>query len=116
MARAAFGMWSAKRFMSAQVINEDEYTAMVVYDPWSFTLTKNKIGTRYALVAVRTLVDAADPKDVEKVHALQDAIKANHKAPGEFEAHAKYGRPCSFHVTRTEFPLTKIFGVRLASW
>jgi hypothetical protein len=25
-------------------------------------------------------------------------------------------RPCSSHVTRTEFPLTKIFGVRLASW
>jgi hypothetical protein len=76
---------AGKRFMSAQVINEDEYTPMVVYDPWSFTLTKDKIGTRYVLVAVRTLVDAADSEDVEKVHALQDAIKASHKGPGEFE-------------------------------
>jgi hypothetical protein len=36
-------------------------------------------------VAVRTLVDPKDPKDVEQVHALQDAIKVSQKAAGKFE-------------------------------
>jgi hypothetical protein len=76
---------AGKRFMSAQVINEDQYTQMVVYRPGSFTLTKGKTGTRYVVVAVRTLVDAKDPKDIEKVHALQDAIKVSQKNPGKFE-------------------------------
>ena len=45
-----------------------------------------KIGTRYIAVAVRTLVDPADPKDVEAVHALQDAIKVDQSGgPGKFE-------------------------------
>jgi len=43
---------AGKRFMSAQVIDEEEYTPMVVYRPGSFTLTKDKIGTRYVFVAV----------------------------------------------------------------
>ena len=32
--------------------------------------------------AIRTLVDPADPKDVEQVHALQDAIKVEQKSRG----------------------------------
>ncbi len=76
---------SGRRFMSAQVIDEDEYSPMVVYRPGSFTLTRDKIGTRYVLVAVRTLVNPADPKDVDKVHALQDAIKVSQKSAGKFD-------------------------------
>ena len=33
------------------------------------------------LIGIRTLVDPGDPKDVEKVHALQDAIRISQKAP-----------------------------------
>jgi hypothetical protein len=36
-------------------------------------------------MAVRTLVEPEDPKDVEQVHALQDAIKVTQKSPGNFE-------------------------------
>ena len=38
---------------------------------------KEKIGTRYVVLAVRTLVNPNDPKDVDAVHALQDAIKVD---------------------------------------
>ena len=48
-------------------------------------LTKEKVGTRYVVVAIRTLVDPADPKDIGEVHALQDAIKVSQKSPGSFE-------------------------------
>jgi hypothetical protein len=64
---------AGKRFMSMQVINEDQYTPMVVYRPGNVTLTRDKIGTRYVMTAIRTLVDPNDAKDVQQVHALQDA-------------------------------------------
>jgi hypothetical protein len=76
---------AGKRFMSLQVINEDQYTPMVVYRRGKVTLAKDKIGTRYVMTAIRTLVDPNDPKDVQRVHALQDAIKVNQKNPGKFE-------------------------------
>ncbi|MBR0728533.1 hypothetical protein M2189_007605 [Bradyrhizobium japonicum] len=77
---------AGKRFRSMQVINEDHYVVgKVEYGAGSYTLDRNKAGTRYVLVALRTLVDPNDPKDVEKVHALQDAIKVSQKAPGKFE-------------------------------
>src|SRR6266852_1744637 len=65
---------AGKRFMSMQVINEDHYVPEVVYGKGSYTLTKDKVGTRYLAVAIRTLVDPVDPKDIEQVRALQDAI------------------------------------------
>ncbi len=76
---------AGKRFMSMQVIDEDNYTPAVYYGAGGHTLTKDDIGTRYVLVIVRTLVDADDPEDVAQVHALQDAIKIRQKAPGKFE-------------------------------
>ena len=77
---------AGKRFMSMQVINEDHYVPAVVYGKGGYTLTKDKVGTRYVVAAIRTLVDPADPKDIEQVHALQDAIKVSQKAAGKFEA------------------------------
>ncbi|MBV9357608.1 MAG: DUF1254 domain-containing protein [Chloroflexi bacterium] len=60
------------RFMSMQVITGDEDTPEVVYGAGSHTLTREQIGTRYVLAAVRILVDPADAQDVARVHALQD--------------------------------------------
>jgi hypothetical protein len=77
---------AGKRFMSMQVINEDEYTPMVVYGKGSYTLTKEKVGTRYVAVAVRTLADPLSPQDLDEVHKLQDAITVSQKSPGTFEA------------------------------
>ena len=77
---------AGKRFMSMQVISEDHYVPEVVYGKGSYALTKEKVGTRYVAVAIRTLVDPVDPKDIEQVHALQDAIKVEQVAVGKFEA------------------------------
>lgn len=76
---------AGKRFMSMQVVDEDHYVPSVSYGAGTHTLTKEKVGTRYVFAAVRILVDPADPKDVEQVHALQDAIKVNQKGIGTFE-------------------------------
>ncbi|MFZ0207636.1 MAG: DUF1254 domain-containing protein [Roseiarcus sp.] len=77
---------AGKRFMSMQVIDEDQYTPEVGYGAGVHTLTKQQIGTRYVAIAIRTLVDPAEPKDVISVHALQDAIKVDQPGgPGKFE-------------------------------
>jgi hypothetical protein len=76
---------AGKRFRSMQVISEDHYVPMVVYTPGAHALTREKVGTRYAAVAIRALVNPNDPKDVQQVHALQDAIKVSQKSHGTFE-------------------------------
>ena len=74
------------RFMTMIVIDEDHYVFMVVYGTGSHTLTREQIGTRYALAAIRILVDPNDPKDVVQVNTLQDAIKVEQPGgPGRFE-------------------------------
>lgn len=76
---------AGKRFMSLLVINEDHYAPAAFYGAGSHTFTKEKVGTRYIAAAIRTLIDPASPKDVEQVHALQDAIKVSQKSIGKFE-------------------------------
>jgi hypothetical protein len=76
---------AGKRFMSLQIINEDHYIPFVAYDHTPHTLTEKNVGTRYAVAAIRTLVDPNDPKDLDEVHKLQDAIKVSQKDPGKLE-------------------------------
>jgi len=77
---------AGNRFMSMQVINQDHYVPAVYYGAGDYTLTKQAAGTRYVAVAIRTLVDPANETDVQKVHALQDAIKVSQAGAGKFEA------------------------------
>jgi hypothetical protein len=77
---------AGRRFMSMQVIDEDHYTPNVFYGGGTHTFTRQKIGTRYVSLGVRILVDPADSKDIEQVHALQDAIVVKQPGgPGRFE-------------------------------
>jgi hypothetical protein len=77
---------AGRRFRSLQVINEDQYTHAVLYETGSHTLTREQIGTRYVVTAIRTLVDPEDRKDLGAVHALQDATQVRQPGgPGRFE-------------------------------
>ena len=76
---------AGKRFMSLQVINEDQHSPAVYYKG-NCTLNRKEIGTRYVCVALRTLLlNPDDPKDVAEVHNLQDAVKVEQTSPGKFE-------------------------------
>lgn len=76
---------AGKRFMSMQVINEDHFTSTVFYNPGSYTFARGKAGTRYVEVVIRTLVDPSSLKDLDQVHALQEAVKVDQASPGRFE-------------------------------
>jgi hypothetical protein len=73
------------RFRSLMVVNQDHYVPLVAYGAGSQTLTRAQIGTRYAVAAIRTFVDPANPDDVKQVHALQDAITVEQKQQGTLE-------------------------------
>jgi hypothetical protein len=45
---------AGERFMSMQVIDEDHYTPEVVYGAGTHTYTRERIGTRYVSLGVRT--------------------------------------------------------------
>lgn len=76
---------AGKRYMAIQVINEDHYALEVIYKPGPHTFTKEKVGTRYVCLAVRTFVNPNDAADVKAVHALQDGLKVEQKEAGTFE-------------------------------
>jgi hypothetical protein len=75
----------APRLMGMQVVNEDQFTPAAYYGAGAYTLTKEKIGTRYAMAVVRFLVDFSDKHEVQRIYALQDAIKVEQASPGRFE-------------------------------
>lgn len=72
------------RYMSMHVVNQDHYMYAVA-KPGQYLLTKDEVGTRYVQIAIRTFVDANDPKDVKAANALQDKIKLTGGGSGPFE-------------------------------
>jgi hypothetical protein len=76
---------AGKRFMSMQVIDEDQYTYAVYYGAGPYTVTREEIGTRYGLLGIRILVNPQNLQDMKQVHALQVAIRVEHKSSGNFE-------------------------------
>ncbi|WP_298872500.1 DUF1254 domain-containing protein [uncultured Bradyrhizobium sp.] len=76
---------AGKRFMSMQVVSQDHYTTEVAYGPGTFTYDRNKVGTRYVYVIIRTLANPEDPQDVKAANAVQDAIEVRQAGVGKFE-------------------------------
>src|ERR1700748_1116969 len=44
---------AGKRFMGMQVVNQDQYTPATYYGAGTHTLTREMVGTRYAIIVVR---------------------------------------------------------------
>ncbi|HKR21888.1 MAG TPA: DUF1254 domain-containing protein, partial [Pyrinomonadaceae bacterium] len=77
---------SGKRFMSMQVVSEYHYTTEVVYAPGRFNYTKEKVGTRYVFIIIRTLANPENAEDLKAANALQDQINVEQASTGNFEA------------------------------
>ncbi len=73
------------RYMSMHVVNQDHYM-FVESKPGTYDLTEGSVGTRFALVTIRTFADPNDPEDLKKAHAAQDAIKIEGGGSGPFSA------------------------------
>jgi hypothetical protein len=76
---------TGKRFQSMIVINQNHYVKKVSYEPGQHDLTKESVGSRYALVLFRTFFNPDDPKDVKAAHAAQDGIQLIQADKGKLE-------------------------------
>jgi hypothetical protein len=73
------------RFQSVLVISQDHYNFGYAR-PGAYTLTEEEVGTRFAMLLFRTFVDAGDPDDAARAHAVQVGIVIEGGGKGPFEA------------------------------
>jgi len=73
------------RYLSAMVVNQDHFVDAIFHDAGSYVLTADRFGSPYVVVAVRTLVDPADPQDLAAVAVIQDAISLTAASSVAFE-------------------------------
>ena len=73
------------RFQSVLVISQDHYN-FAYARPGAYKLTEEEVGTRFAMLLFRTFVDAGDPEDAARAHAVQDGIVIEGGGKGPFEA------------------------------
>lgn len=73
------------RYMSLHVTSQDHYM-IVKSKPGSYELTENMVGSRFALVSIRTFYNAGDPEDLARAHSAQDKVTIHGGGDGPFEA------------------------------
>jgi len=76
---------SGDRYLSVMVVNQDHYINRLFHDPGEYDLTVAEFETPWVLVAVRVLVDPADPTDIATVAAIQDQVKLDANSAKPFE-------------------------------
>lgn len=77
---------AGKRYFSMIALSEDQYTRGLDYTAGTYRFDRQKIGTRYVLIGIRTLVDPADPKDLQAAHALQQQVRVSQPGgPGQYQ-------------------------------
>ena len=72
------------RYISVWVISQDHFGPIILRDPGAHALTRELIGTDYAALIVRILVDPNNPADVTEVNRLQDALRLDGGGTGPF--------------------------------
>ena len=72
------------RYQSLMVVSQD-HSISAVYGPKQVTLTEKSVGTRYALLTVRTFADPNNDQDMKEAYRLQDAVGVEQADIGKFE-------------------------------
>jgi hypothetical protein len=72
------------RYQSLMIVNQD-HSIWSFYGPRTGTLTEEKAGTRYVILAIRTFMDPNDEQDMKEAYQLQDAVSFEQADIGKFE-------------------------------
>ncbi len=72
------------RYQSLMIVNQD-HSIWSFYGPRTGTLTEEKAGTRYVLLAIRTFMDPNDEQDMKEAYRLQEAVVVEQADIGKFE-------------------------------
>ena len=80
------------RYQTAWVISEEHYNPFAFDKPGEYTLTKETVGTPYAIVVFRTQANVENPADMEKAHKAQDGLAIKQKSRGSYVASNKWDK------------------------
>lgn len=72
------------RYQSLQVVSQD-HSITAAYGPRVVVLTEDDVGTRYAMLAIRTFADPSDPAEVAAAERLQRQVQTEQADEGAFE-------------------------------
>ncbi|WP_382304422.1 DUF1214 domain-containing protein [Herbiconiux sp. UC225_62] len=72
------------RYISVWVVDQDHYGPVILSEPGEHVLTRDLVGTDFAALIVRILVDPTDPDDVAEVNRLQDDLEIAGGGTGPF--------------------------------
>ncbi|NQZ53984.1 MAG: DUF1254 domain-containing protein, partial [Piscirickettsiaceae bacterium] len=75
---------TGSRYQSAWIVDEEHYNPMAFNEPGEYKLTEENVGTRYAVVAIRTQVNSTDPDDLAKANKAQDGLMLLQKDKGAY--------------------------------
>lgn len=89
---------TAGRYASVMVISQDHYVPHIIHAPGVHELTAEDIGSPFAMIGTRILVDPGDPADIAAVNAMQDQFVFEAASAQPF-THPGYDAE-SFKVTR----------------
>ena len=67
------------------MIVSQDHSIWSEYGPKKVVLDQETVGTRYALLLLRTFLDPNDEENVKAAHALQDAVTVKQADKGKFE-------------------------------
>ncbi len=72
------------RFQSLLVIDEDEYNPVLKNGPGEVTLSIDSVGTRYAMVLVRTFADPNSPEDMKRRTLCKTRFRSSRHRPANW--------------------------------
>ena len=82
------------RYQTGWLVTEDEYNPLsnpnILAESGTFEITKEKVGSPFAMLIVRTMAKMTDPKDLALAHKLQDAVQLTQKSAGKYLASGKF--------------------------
>jgi hypothetical protein len=76
---------SAGRYLSAMILNNDHFVTAIHHEAGEYHLNESAVGTQFAVIAVRILVDPNDAADIAQVSRLQDQLSLRSEVREEFK-------------------------------
>jgi hypothetical protein len=105
------------RYQSLMIVSQD-HSIWGFYGPKTGTIREEKVGTRYALLTIRTFMDPNDEEDMKEAHRLQDTVVVEQADLGKFEVpdwnrkEVEKMRAAINVVSSTVTDSSRIFGIK----
>jgi hypothetical protein len=90
------------RYQTMWVISEEHYNPFAFIKPGEYLLTKENVGSDYAIVVVRTQVNVTDPEDVLAANKIQETLEIKQEKKGNYVASHQWDME-SLKAIRTKY-------------